>query len=170
MCVITRATFFEKKKKSQIFSAKINFSQKSSFLPLFCVEILKEIAFCETRAPILYSNWLHRAKNKKYENERHQSFKVEVLKLVTSPDPHIHPNIIKCAFFEILCLFKFVCFPICHIWVKHVICGSELPGFCKIWRFGRYIPQNCTNFEAEFMSFNFNVKARRWKKILGGSL
>ena len=68
-------------------------------------------------------------KNQKGGNIRNiKEFKFEKMKLPTSPYPQNHPKIGGNAHFKILCLFYFVCFPICHILVKHVICGSELPG------------------------------------------
>ena len=92
------------------------------------------------------------------------------MKLPTSPDPKNHPKIEKYVFFEIVCLFEFVCFQIYHFWVQNVICGFDLLGFYKISRFRCYISKKRIILELPLGPLNFNVKTRRWTKMARRSL
>ena len=92
------------------------------------------------------------------------------MKLPTSPDPKNHPKIEKYVFFEIVCLFEFVCFQIYHFWVQSVICGCDHLGFYKIWRFRCCMSKKRIILVLQFCSLNFNVKTRRWRKMTTHSL
>ena len=92
------------------------------------------------------------------------------MKLPTSPDPKNHPKIEKYVFFEIVCLFEFVCFQIYHFWVQNVICGFDLLGFYKISRFRCYMSKKRIILVQQFKPLNFNVKTRRWRKMTRHSL
>ena len=90
---------FKKKQKTKIFTAKNHFFPKTSVLAFFSLEKHTGITFCETRVPIVDSNWRHRVQNEKSENERHQNFEFEKGSCPTSPDPQNHPKIQKYVFF-----------------------------------------------------------------------
>ena len=108
---------------------------------------------------------LHHAKIRNVNIRNIKEFKFAKMKLATSSHPQNHPKIGWNAHFEILCLFHFVCFPIFHILVKHVICGSELPGIWKIFSFHRFISKKRRILEVHRRRLNFNVKTRRLEKI-----
>ena len=92
------------------------------------------------------------------------------MKLPTSPDPQNHPKIEKYVFFEILCLFEFVCFQIFDFWVQNVICGCDHLGFYRIWRFRCCKSKKRIILVLRFRPLNFNVKTRRWRKMTRHSL
>ena len=161
---------FKKKQKTKIFTAKNHFFPKTSVLAFFSLEKHTGITFCETRVPIVDSNWRHRVQNEKSENERHQNFEFEKGSCPTSPDPQNHPKIQKYVFFEIVCLFEFVCFQSCHFWVQNVICGFDLLGIYKISRFRCYMSKKRIILVLPVRPWNFNVKTRRWRKMTTHSL
>ena len=73
-------------------------------------------------------------------------------------------------FFEIVCLFEFVCFQSCHFWVQNVICGFDLLGIYKISRFRCYMSKKRIILVLPLRALNFNVKTRRWTKMARRSL
>ena len=84
--------------------------------------------------------------------------------------PQNHPKIGKYVFFEILCLFEFVCFQIFDFWIQNAICGCAHLGFYRIWRFRCCKSKKRTILVLRFRPLNFNVKTRRWRKMTTHSL
>ena len=170
ICAHNVTKFFKKKQKTKIFTAKNHFFPKTSVLAFFSLEKHTGITFCETRVPIVDSNWRHRVQNEKSENERHQNFEFEKWSYQLHQTPKTTLKSKNMVFFEILCLFEFVCFQSCHFLVQNVICGFDLLGIYKISRFRCYMSKKRIILVLPVRPWNFNVKTRRWRKMTRHSL
>ena len=107
-------------------------------------------------------------KNLKMRDIKTSNLKKEVVQLHQTPKTTLKSK--NMFFFEIVCLFEFVCFQSCHFWVQNVICGFDLLGIYKISRFRCYMTKKRIILVLPVRPSNFNVKTRRWTKMARRSL